>query len=250
MVLPGAAAIERASLGAWPGIEVAWDGAWVRRAANGYTKRANSVQPLDAADDAGAEARILAAAAWYVERGLRPAFRLTPLAGPGVVAALDRLGWQAVDASHLFAMPLAAMAADPRGEVLDVRETRFVAVQQHLQGYSDAERDGLAAILGVLAVPAAGIVLHSETGEVVAAGLMSVADGIVITGNVVVAATARRRGHGAAMMRTGLAWAHEAGARVAALNVAADNFGAQALYRGLGYRRQYDYGYRVPGRAA
>jgi ribosomal protein S18 acetylase RimI-like enzyme len=248
--LPGAAAIERASLSAWPGLEVAWDGAWVRRAARGYTKRANSVQSLDDADDADAEARILAAARWAVDHGVRPAFRLTPLAGPGVVAALDRLGWRAVDASHLFAMPLAPPAADPRGEALDVRDPRFLAAQTQLQGYGPAARDGLAAILNVLAVPAAGIVLHDEAGEAVAAGLMSIADGIVVTGNVIVAAAARRRGHAAAMLRTGLAWAHEQGARVAALNVAAENVGAQALYRSLGYTRQYDYGYRVPGGAA
>jgi len=154
-----------------------------------------------------------------------------------------------VDASHLFAMPLAATTADPRGEVLDARDPRFLAVQERLQGYSAAARDGLAAILGALRVPAAGIVLHAE-GQLVASGLMSIADGIVVTGNVIVAATARRRGYAAAMLRTGLAWAYEAGARVAALNVAADNLGAQALYRGLGYARHYDYGYRVPGRAA
>ena len=60
----------------------------------------------------------------------------------------------------------------------------------------------------------------------------------------------RRQGYAAGMMRTGLAWAHSAGATVAALNVAADNRAAQALYRGLGYRRQYDYEYRVPRAAA
>ena len=48
------------------------------------------------------------------------------------------------------------------------------------------------------------------------------------------------------MMRTGLAWAREAGATIAALNVAADNGAAQALYAGLGYRRMYDYAYRTP----
>jgi ribosomal protein S18 acetylase RimI-like enzyme len=48
------------------------------------------------------------------------------------------------------------------------------------------------------------------------------------------------------MMRTGLAWAKSAGANLAALNVAADNPAAQALYAGLGYARQYDYAYRTP----
>jgi len=61
VALPSAAVFERAGLKAWPGIEVEWDGTWVRRATNGYTKRANSVQSLDIADDANAPARLAAA---------------------------------------------------------------------------------------------------------------------------------------------------------------------------------------------
>ena len=55
----------------------------------------------------------------------------------------------------------------------------------------------------------------------------------------------RRRGHAVALLDTGLAWARSEGARFAALNVEADNAAALALYDRLGYRRQYDYVYRV-----
>ena len=67
--------------------------------------------------------------------------------------------------------------------------------------------------------------------------------------DVITDTTQRRKGYGAAMMRTGLAWAKSAGATLAALNVAADNPGAQALYTSLGYSRQYDYTYRTPAAA-
>src|SRR5689334_20300398 len=85
--LPGAEIFERAGLKAWPGIEVEWDRNWVRRAANGYTQRANSVQPFDPADEDDAPARIAAAKAWFEARGIRPTFRSTPLTGRKVVAA-------------------------------------------------------------------------------------------------------------------------------------------------------------------
>ena len=55
-MLPGPDDFERAGLKAWPGIEVEYDGSWVRRATLGYTQRANSVQALDPADDADAPA--------------------------------------------------------------------------------------------------------------------------------------------------------------------------------------------------
>jgi GNAT superfamily N-acetyltransferase len=246
MVLPGASVIERAGLRAWPGIEVEYDGAWVRRAAGGYTQRANSIQSLDVTDDGNAAARIAAGRAWMEARGVQPIFRVTPLAGPGIIEVLDAERWRVNDASHLFAMELGSIEADPRGEIFELFDPWFLGAQQRLLGYPDEKLVRLKALLAVIEVPARGLVLYDADGAAVATSLMAVADGIVITGNVVTDTTQRRKGYGAAMMRTGLAWAREAGATIAALNVAADNTAGQALYRSLGYARQYDYSYRLP----
>jgi len=72
--LPGIPEIEMAGLKAWPATEVERDGGWVRRAAGGYTRRANSVQCLDPADDENAPARIAdsPADARLTERVRRP----------------------------------------------------------------------------------------------------------------------------------------------------------------------------------
>jgi GNAT superfamily N-acetyltransferase len=249
MPLPGPDGFERAGLKAWPGIEVEWDRGWVRRAAGGYTQRANSMQVFDPDDDADAGARIEAGAQWLRDRGIRPTFRVTPTAGCAVLAALDAANWRTVDSSHLFAMTLADYEPDPRGKTYDLLDPVFLAVQQRLQGYSDDKLAKLRALLAVVDSPGVGIVLFSADGEPVATALMVIGDGIVITGNVITDPTQRRKGYGAAMMRTGLSWAKAAGATIAALNVAADNPGGQALYRGLGYTRQYDYSYRIPAAA-
>jgi ribosomal protein S18 acetylase RimI-like enzyme len=246
MALPGPLVLERAGLACWPGIETEWDGAWVRRAANGYTQRANSVQSLDVADDADAGARIDAAVEWFRARNIRPTFRVTPLAGPRVVAALDAAGWAQIDDSHVFAMELGSIDADPRAEICGIFDPAFLAAQESLQGYSEERFARLRAILEHIAVPAAGIVVRDADGAPVASGLFDVADGIVYAGNIITEATRRRQGYGAALMRTGLAWGRSAGAQFAALNVAADNPAGQALYRSLGYERQYDYTYRYP----
>jgi len=245
--LPDAAVFERAGLAAWPGIEVEWDGHWVRRASGGYTKRANSVQCLDPADDGDVDARIAAAVAWFASRDLPPVFRMTPLAGPDLSAALDRLGWRTIDASHQFAMVLAPVEADPRGRIFALRDPAWLAIQQQLSGYDNDRQARLEALLAAMQVDACGVALFDAAGVPVASALMAIADGIVVAGNVVTAADQRRKGYAAAMMATGHAWAHAAGARFAALNVQADNVGAQALYRRLGYTRQYDYHYRLPG---
>ena len=74
MALPSVEAFERAGLDAWPGIEVQWDRHWVRRAAGGYTKRANSTQCFDPDDFEDADLRVISACSWMVLRKIKPVF--------------------------------------------------------------------------------------------------------------------------------------------------------------------------------
>jgi GNAT superfamily N-acetyltransferase len=246
MALPDVETFERAGLKAWPGIEVARDGSWVRRAAGGYTKRANSTQCFDPDDYENADVRVISACSWMVLRRIRPVFRITPLSSPELNATLDEAGWDTIDASHLMAMELEDHEPDAAAEFLPVLDPKFLGVAQRLQAYDETAMAGMKNLLRALEVPAVGVVLTRD-GEPVASSIMAVADGVVITGNVVTDPARRRQGLAAAMMRSGLAWARREGARVAALNVQADNAAAIALYSGLGYARQYDYSYRVPG---
>jgi len=246
MTLPDVETLERAGLLAWPGIEEKWDGSWIRRAAGGYTKRANSIQCFDPDDFEDADLRVISASSWLVIRKLNPVFRITPLSSPELNATLAEAGWQELDPSHLMAMELGDHEADQDAQFLPVLDPKFLAASQQLRGYSDQSMTGLKNLLAALKVPAVGVVLTRD-GEAVASSIMAIADGIVITGNVVTDGTRRRQGLASAMIRSGLAWAKGEGATVAALNVQADNPAAIALYTGLGYSHQYDYSYRVPG---
>jgi N-acetylglutamate synthase len=241
-------AFERAGLKAWPGIEEKWDGAWIRRAAGGYTKRANCTQCFDPDDFEDADTRVISASSWMVIRKIKPVFRITPLSSPELNATLDEAGWVEIDPSHLYAMGLGNVEPDKEAHILPVLDPKFLATAQRLQGYDEATMTGMRNLLAAIKVPSAGVVLTRD-GEAVASSIMAVADGVVITGNVVTDPTRRRQGLGSAMMRSGLAWAKGEGARHAALNVQGDNEGAKALYEGLGYSHQYDYSYRVPGAA-
>ena len=60
---PTVAALEAAFLTAWPAVRHVHDGAWIWREAGGFTKRANSAQSHDDADDADAPARLARCAA-------------------------------------------------------------------------------------------------------------------------------------------------------------------------------------------
>jgi GNAT superfamily N-acetyltransferase len=246
LTLPSAIALERAGMKAWPGVEMSQHGSWVLRAANGYTKRANSVQPLDPSDDDDLETRIALACDWYAKRELPPIFRITPLASPKLSRALDDAGWTAVERSCSLAMAMPEAMPNRRGECLDPFGARYLDTQRTILGYPEERVEKLVSLMRAVAAPMVGVVLYSEENVAVATSLWAVADGIAVTGNVATDVAQRRTGYGSAVMRTGLAWAKAQGATTAALNVVADNAAGRALYAGLGYQWAFDYAYRYP----
>ncbi len=95
-VIPGIREIELAGLKAWPGVEVDHDGSWLRRAACGYTKRANSVQCLDPGDGDDVVPRIAASRRWLETRGLAATFSDHAAQCPGADRGAGRGGVEAI----------------------------------------------------------------------------------------------------------------------------------------------------------
>jgi GNAT superfamily N-acetyltransferase len=244
-MLPSVSEIEQACLKAWPAIDTASDGKWVLRAAGGYTKRANSVQSLDPDDDADAAPRLERATRWYRDRGLPPVFRVTPLAGPGILTELDK-AWTAFDHSLVLAMDLGPLsfAPDENTALLPVTSPDWLRAQQRLQGYDEATVGRLARIVERIKAPARGLIHYGEDANPSASALMVVVNGLVFANNVVTAGHQRRRGFARTLLASGLAWARQAGGRRAGIQVLASNAPAIALYEGLGYQRHYEYHYR------
>lgn len=240
------AQIEHATLLAWPALEEVSDRSWSARFARGYTKRANSIHCLDPADDADAARRIDALAEHYRQRGLRPVFRLTPLAGPAISAALDEKGWDNYEPSQVLSMPL-----DTRQRPVPATTRYFEAADpewRHLQGamadYQPETSALLGEILEQLTVPARGVIVYDDAQQPAGAALAIVAQGTAVFLNVVVDAAKRGQGLGRAVMHASLNWTAQMGATNAAIQVLADNDAALALYRSLGFVDAYGYHYR------
>lgn len=246
--LPSTFQIETACLSAWPSVKTIYDRSWVWRFAHGYTKRANSVQSLDPSDDGYAARRLAAAAANFERHGVPPIFRVTPLAGPGILAALDQHGWQPFEESRVLAMELAGAALDVDADVrlFQPDDPAWLDMQARMSGYSEETRANLGILAGLIAYEAKGIVLYGPDGEPAASALAIQAGGIGVYTSVVTRSDARRAGHGRALMRGALAWTREAGARVAAIQVVSANEPAARLYEQLGFAEQYRYHYRRP----
>ncbi len=241
-------AIEAACLSAWPAVSTVHDGAWIWRFAHGYSKRSNSFQSLDPADDGDAGRRIAYLAALSARNGIEPVFRVTPLAGARVVAALDQAGWAPFDESRVLAMNLDGHGFAREGDVrfFDPTDPRWFRAQTALSATSGRTVELLKTLLGLIAPEARGIVAYAQDGTPAATALAVNSGGIGVFLNVVTDKTKRRQGHGRRAMQAALSWTVENGARHAAIQVTSDNVAAIQLYEALGFVEQYRYHYRRP----
>jgi GNAT superfamily N-acetyltransferase len=234
---------EAAVISAWPSITSAMDGAWLARLARGYTKRSNSIQCLDAADDGDAPARLSRMVDLYLLNDREPLFRVTPLAGSGVLAALA--GWESFEESRVLAMPLAADLPElARARVSDATDRNWLEAFAALSGIDRRSQETLALIVGLIAHRQAGVLIRDKAGDPAAAALAVDAAGTGVYHNVVVRADLRGQGLGRAVMHAALNWTRAAGATGAAIQVISANAPAVKLYSSLGFEEAYRYHYR------
>ena len=86
--------IEELALNAWPPLQTLLLDGWVVRFANGYTRRANSVNPLYSSEQ-DADAKIRACEQLYRDRGLKVVFKMTAASQPdGLDALLAAQGYE------------------------------------------------------------------------------------------------------------------------------------------------------------
>ena len=240
------AEIEQATLLAWPALEEVSDGAWVARFARGYTKRANSIHSTDPADDRDIAARLERFSELYRQRGLRPIFRITPLASPAIGTVLDREGWDSFEPSLVLAMdlPKRMRPVPVRTAFFEPTDPQWLELQGALSHDDEAAGASLAAIVARIAVPARGLVVYDAEGTPAGAALAVNSGGVAVFLNVVVDANKRGQGLGRSVMLAASNWTSQSGATRAAIQVLADNTVAIGLYQSLGFSERYRYHYR------
>ena len=242
--------LERAMFRAWPAFEsIELDG-WVLRFADGYTKRANSINPHFGSTRPVAE-KIADCEARYAERGLPTIFRLTPFSRPpDLDRTLAEAGYRVLDRSLVMA---AVLDRPPRGEAEATPhpdDVAFVSLEAWLKAFDELRRlDPARTRLHREIVKAARgerkAALIERDDRSIACGLGVQIDDRVGLFDLFVCETARRRGLGAAIVAAILRAACRDGARTAFLQVHSENTAAQSLYRRFGFDTAYPYWYRI-----
>jgi GNAT superfamily N-acetyltransferase len=239
--------LEEVAMNAWPALQQALVDGWVLRFANGYTKRANSVNPLYESQSA-IDAKIALCEHCYAAKRLPAIFRLTScLAPPELDAALERRGYGQIDPSLVLSLDLRGLAPAPdtttelRDEELDGWMAQFEQDSTHGLWQHDIHRSLLQAI------PAQRLLAVSRTGGQRGGCAVGVLEGEYFgIFDLVVAPGRRNQGHGTRLVVAMLHWARQRGARYAYLQVVSANAPARHVYGKLGFREAYRYWYRAP----
>lgn len=240
--------IEELSLQAWPAFEEQIYDGWILRFAEGYTKRANSVNPLYGSVIDLTE-KIAYCEKAYAERGLPAVFKLTGESTPaGLDRALEVRGYDRLDETSVRVLPLkdrriAEGAAEQYPHVCDAWLTAYI----RCAGIDNANTvEKLARILRSIPEETFFAYVRGGTG-IAACGLGVLDNGYLGCFDIAVDAAHRRKGYGGRIMEGLLAAGKQKGAKTAYLQVVAGNRPAEKLYDSLGFQEIYRYWYRRKG---
>jgi len=234
--------LEELAFRGWPALESRTIGGWRLRFSGGYTKRANSINALRPEVPADVDAF----EALYRERGLTPAWRLSPLAPSSTASELASRGYRTIERSLLQVCPLHDRFEAGAGVVIHSRPTpAWVEAFAAHSPVRPEHRDVMLRMLLSIA-PQAGFALVERSGRPLAMAIGAIEGDHMGLFDVLVMPEARRQGLARRVTESLYAWAWALGARFAYLQVVATNAAALPLYEAQGFRTAYGYQYMLP----
>jgi N-acetylglutamate synthase len=240
--------IEELSFNAWPALQtMVYDG-WLIRFANGYTKRANSVNPIYYSNgDDDLENKIQYCENIFKTINLTPIYKMTPAVHPeNLDAVLDHKGYIAIDDTSVKILELSVLRQPSMHSVkLDERlNDTWLNQFCRLSNQNETNKATMKQMLSLI-IPKTCFISLYEHETVVACGIGVLEKGYLGIFNLVTDLHYRNRGFGEQLMLNLLKWGKENGANYSYLQVMLNNPPALRLYSKLDYQEIYRYWYRV-----
>jgi ribosomal protein S18 acetylase RimI-like enzyme len=237
--------LEELAMNAWPSIQtILYDG-WIIRMANGYTKRANSVNPLyphkNTLNDNIGYCETL-----FRANKLPVIFKLARCGEHQTIdKRLETLGYKKIDPSSV---QLCTVLPPAPGKLRGIKINHAFtdAWIKALLNCNKIRQGDIGTIQAMLKnIMAKKIVVYKKKdGDLIGCGYGVVERGFVGIFDIVIREDQRGFGYGEELVRSLLARAGEEGARGAYLQVVDSNTAARNLYKKLNFKEQYKYWYR------
>lgn len=247
--------LEELSLNAWPGHHTLLFDGWLLRFSEGYTNRANSVNPLYSGSQVDLEEKIRTCENLYTSKDLPTIFKLTPASIPSdLPGILTSKGYSTFEPTSVQTLELNDLKSSFSTPLSNNEEVKIVQESQlspgwltawlNLTNISTGHWANVEKLLGNI-LPGRCFLRLEKSGQTVAAGLAVYERGYVGLFDIVTNPEFRLQGWGRGLVIELLKWGHSQGAGTAYLQVLTTNSAALRLYAGLGFREVYHYWYRV-----
>jgi ribosomal protein S18 acetylase RimI-like enzyme len=248
--------LEEIQMNALPALQtVLYDG-WILRFADGYSNRANSVNPIYPSLENTLE-KIRRCEDLFREKSLKPTYKITPFACPGNLdKLLEEEGYGIIHPTSVQLMQLdeeycPQVAENILARTVPALEDAWHDAYAEMNHISPENKRIHRKILDSL-VPEriyASLLLEDR---IIACGMAVVERGYIGLYDIVVEEQHRNHGYGRRLMAALLNAGRGLGATQAYLQVMLDNPPALRLYKKLGFKESYRYHYRqraevVPG---
>lgn len=222
-----------------------YDG-WVIRFAEGYTKRANSVNPLYSSS-IEIEEKLLFCEHLYRKKDLPVVFKITPSVYPSnLEEKLDASGYQKDSPTSVQTVDLNTVKLQEisEAEIQDDLSDEWLENFIRMSAVPEVHRKTLQKILPNI-IPSHCFVSLKANDRVVACGLGVLQSTYVGLFDIVTDKDFRKLGYGQQVVKNILSWGKQNKARTGYLQVMLDNAAALHLYSKIGFMEQYQYWYRI-----
>ncbi|NOK62726.1 MAG: GNAT family N-acetyltransferase [Chloroflexi bacterium AL-W] len=238
--------LEAAAFNAWPAFQQILVDGWLVRFANGYTKRANSVNRLYPSVSPNDEL-----IAWceqlFQAQGLPPVFRIVGRPETQLLdTLLDQRGYRLLDRSVVMSCKESALNLLPTSQEeltrlsLDTWFPLFCRLSHSPEHTQSTHQRILEQIM-----PPCLFAAIFDDGQPVACGMCVLDRTLCGFFDIITHADHRGRGYGTRLMGAMAEWSRGHGAQIFYLQVAEQNMPARRLYHKLGFRDTYHYWYRI-----
>lgn len=238
--------IEELSLNAWPALQtVVYDG-WIIRFADGYTKRANSVNPLYPST-LDIDEKIRFCENIYENKKMPVVFKITPAIYPSDLdEKLFANGYRKDSPTSVQIMDLETLNAQmtPEVNVQEDLSDDWLAGFYRMSAVADSHKETLRKIL-INIVPRHCFVSLRSDDKVIACGLGVLQSEYIGLFDIVTDEDFRGYGYGQQVVKNILAWGKQNQAKKAYLQVMLNNAPALHLYSKIGFVEKYQYWYRI-----